>query len=295
MANNLPRERQLLCLKMLAEGASIRGTERTMEVHRDTIMRLMVRFGEGCQELLDNRVRGINARHLELDEQWTWVAKKNARVTPDEHDAGEVGDQYLFLAFDQDAKLIACHQIGKRTSETTREFVGKLAARIILPEDVNVHHNQKPQISTDGFNAYPNAIQGVFGSFVQHGVIIKNYVDPNVGRYAPPEIKDCDRRRVQFVEDLMSICTSHVERFNCTTRMFVKRFCRLTLAFSKKLQNLEAAVAMHIANYNFCWRPAHLDPQTGKATGKRRPTPAMAAGLVDTLWSFSDLYDAAMR
>lgn len=295
MANVLHRDKQILCLRMLTEGSSIRSTERVAQVHRDTIMRLMVRFGEGCQDLLDTHVRGVDARHLELDEQWTWVAKKNARCTPAEKEAGVVGDQYLFLALDQDTKLIACHAIGKRTEETTRKFIGKLAARIVLPMDADEPVENKPQISTDGFNAYPNAILNTFGSLVQYGQIVKNYVNPDGGRYAPPELMDCDRRRVQFVENLYSICTSHIERFNCTTRMFVKRFCRLTLAFSKKLENLEAAVAMHIANYNFCWRPAHLDEKTGKATGKRRPTAAMAAGIVDQLWSFEDLYDAAMR
>jgi len=294
MANVLPREKQVLCLKMLAEGSSIRSTERTAEVHRDTIMRLMVKFGEGCQNLLDTRIRGINAAHLELDEQWTWVAKKNAHCTPAEKESGCVGDQYLFLGLAQDTKLIVCHEIGKRTEETTRRFIGKLAARIVLPESVNEPVESKPMISTDGFTSYPPAILDTFGSLVQYGQIIKNYVNPEVGRYAPPDLMDCDRRRVQFVENLWTICTSHIERFNCTTRQFVKRFCRLTLAFSKKLANLEAAVAMHVANYNFCWQSAHLDPKTKKATGKRLPTAAMQAGIVDSLWTFSDLYDTVM-
>ena len=168
----------------------------------------------------------------------------------------------------------------------------KLAVRIVLPADVNVHHDEKPQISTDGFNAYPNAITDILGSYVQHGVIIKNYANEEMGRYAPPDVVGCDRRRMQYVDDLWTICTSHIERFNCTTRQFVKRFCRLTLAFSKKLANLKAAVALHIANYNFTWRPAKTDPLTGKATGKRRVTPAMAAGIVDRLWTFSDLFEA---
>lgn len=291
MANILPREKQILCLKMLCEGNSIRSVERTMDVHRDTIMRLMVRFGEGCQQLLDTTVRGVDARHLEIDEQWTWVGKKNKNCTPAERDAGEFGDQYLFLALDQDSGLIACHEIGKRTEDTTRRFLGKLAARIVLPESPEVPYSDKPQLSTDGFNAYPNAILDVFGSYVQHGVIVKNYVNPEVGRYAPPDIVDVDRRRMQYVDDLMTICTSHVERFNCTTRQFVKRFCRLTLAFSKKLRNLEAAVAMHIANYNFCWRMREND---GQKTGRKRLPAAMQAGIVDRLWSFNDLYDAAL-
>ena len=98
---------------------------------------------------------------------------------------------------------------------------------------------------------------------------------------------------LQFVENLWTICTSHIERFNCTTRQFVKRFCRLTLAFSKKLANLEAAVAMHIATYNFCWQRAHLNDQ-GKATGKRMAPAAMQAGITDRLWTFADLYETVM-
>jgi len=125
---------------------------------------------------------------------------------------------------------------------------------------------------------------------VQYGQIIKAYENEQTGRYAPPDVVATERRRVQFIERLSTICTSHAERFNCTTRQFVKRFCRLTLAFSKKLDNLKAAVAMHIANYNYCWRPR----ENGKS-GKLRPTPAMMAGVVGSLWSFDDLYEHVMR
>lgn len=286
MANVLSRDKQLLCLKMLAEGASIRATERTMQVHRDTIMRLMVKFGEGCLELLDIKLRGLDLRHLEIDEQWTWVAKKQKNCTDAEKESGSVGDQYLWIALDEDTKLIAYHRIGKRNEQTTRAFIDDLAGRLVLPDNVNVPSHEKPQFSTDGWASYPGAILDTFGSMVQYGQIIKNYTNPEVGRYAPPDISKCDRRPIQLVSDLWTICTSHVERFNCTTRMFVKRFCRLTLAFSKKLQNLEAAVAMHIANYNFCWRP-----RENNNSGKLRPTPAMMAHVTDRLWKFSDLYD----
>ena len=144
-------------------------------------------------------------------------------------------------------------------------------------------------ISSDGWPAYPPAILDTFGSQVQYGQIVKCYANAEMGRYAPPEVVQSNRHRVQYVRNLYTICTSHIERFNCTTRQFVKRFCRLTLAFSKKLRNLKAAVAMHIANYNFCWRPR----QNGNS-GKLRPTPAMMAGVVDTLWKFDDLYNTVM-
>ena len=125
---------------------------------------------------------------------------------------------------------------------------------------------------------------------VRHGVLIKNYVNPESGRYAPPNLANAKRMNVNGIRNLWEICTSHIERFNCTTRQFVKRFCRLTLAFSKKLENLEAAVAMNIANYNFCWRSR----MNGKS-GRKRLTPAMQAGVVDRLWRFEDLFDAAME
>lgn len=289
MANILPREKQLLCLKLLCEGNSIRGVERITSVNRDTLMRYTLRFGAACQQFLDTTIRQVNAQHLELDELWTFVGKKQRKCSLDDQAAGDVGDQYLFLAFDQATGLIACHDIGKRTEETTRRFIAKLAARIVLPSNVNDPAEIKPQISTDGMNAYPNAVLDVFGDYVQHGVIIKNYANPEVGRYAPPDLSNCERRCIQFVENLWSICTSHVERFNGTTRLFVKRFSRLTLAFSKRLANLEAAVAMHIAAYNFTWRSRY---KNGPDAGRKRPTPAMQAGLTDRLWSFEDLYDA---
>lgn len=289
MANVLPREKQLLVLKMLCDGASIRAVERVTDVHRDTIMRLMVKFGERCQEFLDANVRDVHSAHLEIDEQWSWCGKKQGHLTDTEKLNEEIGDQYLFVALDQRTKLIACHQIGKRNDITTRAFIARLANRIVLPTSPNTPWSDKPQLSTDGWLSYPGAITDTFGSLAQHGVIIKNYGNEEVGRYAPPDLSHCDRRRVQFVENLMTICTSHVERFNCTTRMFVKRFCRLTLAFSKKLRNLNAAVAMHIANYNFCWQAR----ENGKS-GKRRLPPAMQAGIVDRLWSFEDLYNAVM-
>lgn len=287
MANILSVEKQKLCLKMLVEGNSIRGTERTVGVHRDTICRLAIKFGEGCQKLLDTEIRNVDARHLEIDEQWTFVGKKQAKCSEAEKAAG-FGDAYLFVAFNQDTNLIAAHKIGKRTEETTRHFLADLATRIILPQSTNAPLEFKPQFSTDGWNAYPGAISSMFGSLVQHGVIIKSYSDPQSGRYAPPSLAGTDRRAMQLVQDLMSICTSHVERFNCTTRHFVKRFTRLTLAFSKTMAGLEAAVAMHIANYNFVWRSREKD------SNKLQLTPAMQSGITSTLWTFEDLYSAAM-
>jgi IS1 family transposase len=288
MANVLKREKQLMCLRMLCEGSSIRATSRTVGVHMDTVTRLMVRFGDKCSTLLDRELRDLELKHLELDEQWTWVGKKQKRLTDAERENSDLGDQYLFVAFDQQTKLIASHRIGKRTEETTRKFIADLAKRLVLPHDNEMPYQLKMMISTDGFPAYPAAILDTFEGNVQYGQIIKGYENEEMGRYAPPEVVSTERRRVQYVENLRTICTSHVERFNCTTRQFVKRFCRLTLAFSKKLANLEAAVAMHVAYYNFVWRT-----RLPGNTSKRRPTAAMMAGVTNELWKFEDLYDAA--
>lgn len=280
-----------MVLRLLVEGNSIRSTVRITGIHKKTVTRIMVEFGQRCEQFMSANLRGIETDHVEIDEQWTWVLKKQGKLTETQKLDQTIGDQYLFLGLEQKSRLIIAHQLGKRDETTTRVFMAKLANRITLPESAAGPISEKPQLSTDGFPSYPNVILDTFGSLAQHGVIIKNYSNPDVGRYAPPDITHCDRRRVQFIDDLMTICTSHIERFNCTTRQFVKRFCRLTLAFSKKLANLEAAVSMYVAYYNWCWRSRVNDDQKG---GRLRLTPAMQAGLTDRLWKIEDLYEAVM-
>lgn len=288
MANILSTEKQILCLKLLAEGNSIRATERITEVHRDTVMRLMVKFGQGCEKLLEESIQDVFCRHLEIDEQWTFCGKKQAQCNDEEKASGVLGDQYLFLALDQDTGLIPAHFLGKRNDQSTFAFFVKLIHRIALPADINGDHSKKPMFSTDGFPSYPNKIYEVFGELVQHGVIVKNYANEESGRYAAPDLSFCDRRRVQFVENLRDICTSHVERLNNTTRQHVKRFTRLTLAFSKKIENLKAAISMYVANHNFVWRSRENEG------GRFKLPAAMQAGIVNTLWSFDDLFEAVM-
>ena len=147
------------------------------------------------------------------------------------------------------------------------------------------HYPYITQISTDGFTAYPEAVDLAFGPFARFGTIIKEYKNATM-TYTPSEMVGTKRRGVQGINEheMDGICTSHVERNNLTIRTFMKRFTRLALGFSKKLENLEAAVALHIAYYNFCWRP-----------GKLRVTPAMAAGVVSDLWRMEDLYLAVDR
>jgi IS1 family transposase len=296
MANMLKRERQMQVLHLLVEGSSIRSVERLTGVHRDTIMRLIVQFGNQCREFLDERMQGLTLRHIQCDEIWTFVAKKQARLTVDEKaHCFDMGDMYLWTAVDQDTKLVPTFALGKRSADNARRFMVDLAGRLEMPKphDTDAHGFQPAQgyghvcqLSTDGFNAYPEAVDLAFGPYVKYGVIVKEYRNATM-TYTPSEMVGTKRtaRRGMTKREEWTICTSHVERHNLTIRTFMKRFTRLSLGFSKKLDNLAAAVAMYMAFYNFCWRPRF--PGT---SGMLRVTPAMAAKIADKVWSFEDLF-----
>lgn len=299
MANVLRRDRQLAVLKLLAEGNSIRSTERITCVHRDTIMRLLVKTGNQCREFLDSKMRGLSLRHVQVDELWTYCGCKQARIpVENRQQAYERGDQYLWLALDQDTKLIPSWALGKRTGDMARRFMLDLAGRLRTPKP----HESDPhafraggyrpivQISSDAFAGYAEAVDLAFAANVIYGQLVKDYRSNDLpGRYSPAEMVGADRRVVYGDFDAQSICTSHVERTNATVRLFVRRFTRLTLCFSKKLENLNAAIALHLAHYNFCWRPRK--PGT---SGRKQLTPAMAAGIAGQPWKPSDLFSAVL-
>jgi IS1 family transposase len=284
----MKREKQLAVLKLLVEGNSIRSTERITGVSRNAIMRLLVRFGNACREYLDANMTNLHLEHVEIDEIWTFVRKKQKQLQGFEIIDPELGDIYVFTALDQKTKLLASFAVGKRNHITTQALINDLSRRMVrAPKETG---KDRPQFSTDGWASYPSTIRDAFGSTVRHGVLIKQYRNPESGRYAPPELTGTERIAVQNINDVTTICTSHVERNNLTLRTFMKRFTRLSMGFSKKLTNLAAAVALQVAYYNFCWRLR----RPGKS-GQLTPTPAMMAGLADTLWSIDDLYDAVMK
>jgi IS1 family transposase len=282
MANVLKREKQIGVLRLLSEGNSIRSTMRLTGVDQNTIMRLIVRFGNACRDFLDATMVNLQLRHVQLDEIWTFVAKKQGHLKGREISSDRIGDIYLFTALDTDTKLLATFAVGKRTTQTTAMFVADLEQRLYRTPDTIGDH--RPQISTDGWGPYGPTIAESFRNTVRHGVLVKNYVNPEVGRYAPPALVKADRFNVNGISDLTTICTSHVERMNGSIRQFVKRFTRLTYAFSKKLENLAAAVAIHAAVYNFCRIHRSL-----------KATPAMAAGIVGELWIMENLFDAVTQ
>ena len=256
--NILPFKRQIAAIAALTEGCSIRATERLTDIHRDTIMRLGVRVGEGCARLHDRMMRDLQVPILEFDEIWGYVGKKQRRTGPGETDKG---DQYTFTALDATSKAIVSFVTGKRNEATTRAFVNDVWERII----------NRPQITTDGFG----------GDFAQ---LVKHYAaDHSVEakrRYSPPQVVRVERLVVSGRPRHVS--TSYVERSNLTMRMQQRRFTRLTNGFSKKLRNHRAAVALYVAHYNLC-----------RVHETIRMTPAMALGVADHIWTVGELIEAA--
>jgi IS1 family transposase len=279
--NVLSREEAISVLHLLVEGNSLRSVQRLTGVHRDTAARLMVRAGERCRALLDSRMRGLLLNHVQCDEIWTFVRKKQGHLREEERANVAIGDQFLFVALDEETKLIPCFALGKRNGETTAQFIDDLAARIIHRESYQRGHH--PQISTDGWQSYPTCIEDAFGSSARYGVIVKSYEQAEQpGRYGPPILVDTERRVITGPLDLYSISTSHVERSNLSIRTFLRRFTRLALGFSKKLENLAACVALYVAHYDYC-----------RVHGSLRGTPAMAARLTGHPWTLAELLEAA--
>ncbi len=278
MGAYLPREKQIAVLRLLSEGNSIRSTSRLTGIEKKTITRIVVRFGNQCRAYLDHKLMNLALDHVQLDEIWTYCRMKEGQAKKRNLTTARIGDQYLFTALDTQTKLLVTFAIGKRTWETTNIFIADLRKRLVTGD---VSGDDRPQLSTDGFQPYMPAIRRHFNGTVRHGVLVKNYVNPEVGRYAPPTLMKAERYNINGINNLATICTSHVERNNLTIRTFMKRFTRLTLGFSKKLENLVAATALHVAVYNFC-----------RIHGSLKCTPAMAAGVVDQLWSMDDLYNA---
>jgi IS1 family transposase len=272
MANVLSAEKQTAIIAALAEGSSIRSIERIMGVHRDTIMRLGVKVGKGCGMLLDSKMQDLDCHYLQFDEIWGFIGKKERHVRVD--DALEMGDVWTYCAIDSETKLVPTFKVGKRNRETTTAFVQDVASRL----------RNRVQISTDALHGYIEAVEQSFGADVDYGQIVKVYTHDAVQhperKYSAPSFASAMRRPITGSPEMELVSTSHIERLNATTRLHVKRLSRLTLAFSKKLENFQAAVALHFAYYNFVKRHNSL-----------RCTPAMAAGVEKDFWSVGDLVE----
>lgn len=199
MANFLKVDCQKMVLHTLLEGNSIRSTERLTGVHRDTICRCLVAFGEKCKDYMDSILRGLTLRHIEVDEIWTFVYKKQGRLQVEEKaERFDIGDVYLWTCLDQDTKLVPAFVVGKRSADNARRLMVDLRERLVMPgpqESDHIGYVRITQISTDGFAAYPEAVDLAFGPYAKYGQIIKDYRNVDQpGRYAAPEMVGTERK-----------------------------------------------------------------------------------------------------
>ena len=274
MANVLPFETQVRAIGALVEGCSIRAVERMTGAHRDTIMRLGVRIGNACESLHNARMVGVQCSTLELDEAWSFIAKKRKNVTAE--DPAEYGDCYLWIGLDANRKAIVSFRVGKRSTFDARIFLADLRARVL----------NRPQITSDGYAPYIEAVWESFGTDCDFAQLIKLFQstpgNEAAVRYSPGSIRGIEKRVVQGNPTKSKISTSYVERQNLTLRMHLRRMTRLTNGFSKKLANHKAAISLHVAWYNFCRIHETLSV-----------TPAMEIGIADHVWSIAELIEEA--
>lgn len=254
----------------LVEGNSIRATVRMTGVAKNTVSKLLSDLGAACAKYHDENVRGVAAKRVQCDEIWSFVYSKQKNVPEEKRGTFGVGDVWTWTALDADSKLIVSWLVGTRDGTCATEFMKDVASRL----------STRVQLTTDGHKVYLAAVEEAFGGAIDYSMLIKTYGAERAGeaRYSPAVCTGCFEEVVTGNPDEKHVSTSYVERQNLTMRMSMRRFTRLTNAFSKKVEKLEAAVALHFMHYNFCRRHQSL-----------RVTPAMAAGLTDRLWKIEDL------
>ena len=255
--SKLPFPDQVRVIALLTEGNSLRATTRLTGTHRTTIMHLAERVGLACDHLHHARMRDLQVACLQLDETWSFVNTKQKNLQ--DHHPAEHGDCYLWLALDADRKAIISYWVGKRAAEDAKRFVADLRGRVV----------NRPQIITDAYLPYEAAVTEAFGSNVDYVMLNKKAGNlPVVMRGRP---------------DLEQATTNHIERQNLTIRMHLRRCARRTNAHSKKIGPHRAAIALHIAFYNWC-----------RVHETLRVTPAMELGLTDHVWSIAELMREAL-
>ncbi len=266
--NKLPLSKRVQILSMLCEGSSMRSISRVCDVSINTVTKLLVDAGETCLALHDDLVRDVKASRIQCDEIWSFVGAKQKNVAAAIGDP--VGDVWTWTAIDADTKLMVSYFVGDRSGQSA----------IILMDDLRGRLSNRVQLTTDGHKAYLEGVEGAFGGDVDYAQLVKIYGETPgpKGRYSPAECTGIKKIRVEGDPDEKHVSTSYVERMNLSIRMQNRRFTRLTNAFSKKLDNHIHALALYFAFYNFCRMHKTL-----------RMSPAMAAGVSQTLWTMEDI------
>jgi transposase-like protein/IS1 family transposase len=270
----LNEDKALLCLTLLLEGNSVRSIERITGIGKSTILRLLVLAGERCERIMSQRIKGVAVRDVEADEMWGFVKFKNRHKLNKEIEDSKVGDAYTFVGIERNTKLVLAWHLGQRDTTNTETFTEKLDRAT----------SGRFQLTTDGLATYPDAISYSLGTRVDYAQLIKVYGKNDVEgerKYSPPEVVDTVSKPRIGSPDPRRICTSIVERGNLSMRTSIRRLTRLTNAFSKKWDNLHAALALYFAHYNFC-----------RIHSSIRCTPAMESGLTGHIWTLRELLAA---
>jgi IS1 family transposase len=253
----------------ICEGNSIRSTVRLTGISKNTITKLLIELGDACIDYQDRTLRDLKCRRIQCDETWSFVYAKEKNVPADKKGHFGYGDVWTWTAIDAETKLVPSFMVGNRDAKCANTFIDDLKGRLA----------SRVQLTTDGLKVYLDAVEGAFGSNVDYAQLIKVYgASQEEVRYSPAECIGCEAKRVQGSPDPKHISTSYVERQNLTMRMSMRRFTRLTNAFSKKLKNHLATVAIYFMYYNF-----------GRIHQTLRVTPAMEAGVADHVWSYEEI------
>jgi len=245
-------------------------------IHRTTIQKLLVELGATCSAYQDKAMRNLKCKRLQCDEIWAFVGSKQKNTTPETRAKKQWGDVWTWTALDAETKLVPCWFVGRRDSGAAYHFINDLKERLA----------NRIQLTTDGHKAYVEAVEGAFGSEIDYAQLQKIYGSeggPKSNaeiRYSPAQCMGARKAIISGQPDYRHVSTSFTERQNLTMRMSMRRFTRLTNAFSKKVENHEAAVALHFMYYNFA-----------RVHQTLRVTPAMEAGISDHVWTLDEIVD----
>jgi IS1 family transposase len=274
--NKLNESKRIQIIASLVEGNSIRATVRMTGASKNAIQRFMAVLGPACEEYQNRALRNLPCKRIQCDEIWSFCYAKEKNVPAAKKGTFGFGDVWTWTALDADTKLIPSWRIGPRDAKTAYEFMHDLAERV----------SNRIQLTTDGHRVYINAVESVFGSAIDYAMLVKIYGHEGAldTKYSPAECVDAKPIAITGRPNPRHISTSFVECQNLTMRMQMRRFTRLTNAFSKKVENLEHAVALHFMHYNFC-----------RVHQTLRVTPAMEAGISDHIWSLEEIVDLLDR
>ena len=267
--NNLTPEKRTQIVAALVEGNSIRSTVRMTGASKNTVAKLLIELGKVCAEYMDGTLRNLPCKRIQVDEIWSFIGAKDKNIPLDEMGKGR-GSVWTWVAMDADTKLVPSWLVSDRSADSATILMRDLASRL----------RSRVQLTTDGHKAYLSAVEEVFGADIDFSQLIKMYgnAPETESRYSPGECIGCEPKRIVGNPDPGHISTSYVERQNLTMRMSMRRFTRLTNAFSKKIENHVAMISVHYMHYNFCRIHQSL-----------RITPAMAADVSEHVWDIEEV------